>query len=58
MTNAIPMRQLSLSISYSFGKSSNISVKTARRTITNDDILNAENATAAVGQSMMTEGGM
>ena len=58
MTNAIPIRQLSLSISYAFGKSSNISVKTARRTITNDDILNAENATAAVGQSMMTEGGM
>lgn len=41
----IPIRQLTLSVSFSFGKQKNISVKTTKRTITNDTVLN-EKSTA------------
>ena len=52
----LPIRQLSFSVSFSFGKSRNVAVKSAQRTIEADDILNSENAAATVGTSMMGGG--
>ena len=39
----IPIRSVGIELTYNFGKS-NIQVKKARRTITNDDVVNAQNA--------------
>ena len=52
----LPIRQLSFSVSFSFGKTRNVTVKSAQRTIESDDILNSENAAATVGTSMMGGG--
>ena len=56
--NTIPMQQLNFSISWSFGKQGNARVKSARKTIKNDDIINAESTTESLGSSMMGGGMM
>lgn len=40
ITMGVPIRSINLSVSFSFGGQRNIAVKTARRTISNDDQLN------------------
>ena len=40
---AVPIRQIGLTLTYNFGKN-NFQVKKASRTITNDDVVNAQNA--------------
>ena len=40
---AVPIRRIGLELTYSFGKN-NFQVKKAQRTITNDDVVNAQNA--------------
>jgi hypothetical protein len=54
--NVIPMQNLNISISWSFGKQGNIRVKSARKTIQNDDQLNAESTTESLGTSLMGGG--
>jgi outer membrane receptor protein involved in Fe transport len=56
--NVIPMQQLNVSISWSFGKQGSIRVKSTRKTIQNDDIINTESTTESLGSSMMGGGGM
>ena len=56
--NVIPMQQLNVSISWSFGKQGNIRVKSTRKTIQNDDIINTESTTESLGSSMMGGGMM
>ena len=56
--NVIPMQQLNFSISWSFGKQGSARVKSARKTIKNDDIINAESTTESLGSSMMGGGMM
>ena len=40
---AVPIRRIGIELTYSFGKN-NFQVKKAQRTITNDDVVNAQNA--------------
>ena len=54
--NVIPMQQLNVSISWNFGKQGNARVKSARKTIKNDDIINTESTTESLGTSMMGGG--
>ena len=54
--NTIPMQQLNFSISWSFGKQGNARVKSARKTIKNDDVMNTESTTESLGTSMMGGG--
>ena len=56
--NVIPMQQLSFSISWSFGKQGNARVKSARKTIQNDDLINTQSTTESLGSSMMGGGMM
>ena len=60
--NTIPMENLNFSISWSFGKQGNARVKSARKSISNDDVLNMESTAESLGGSMMgggmTGGGM
>ena len=56
--NTIPMQQLNFSISWSFGKQGSARVKSARKTIKNDDIINTESTTESLGSSMMGGGMM
>lgn len=56
--NTIPMQQLNFSISWSFGKQGNARVKSARKTIKNDDIINTESTTESLGSTMMGGGMM
>ncbi len=51
----IPIAQVMLSVSWTFGKNTGFQVKTARRTIQNDEVLNKENQTVGTG---MMGGGM
>ena len=54
--NTIPMQQLNFSISWSFGKQGNARVKSARKTIKNDDVMNTESTSESLGTSMMGGG--
>ena len=54
--NVIPMQNLNISISWSFGKQGSVRVKSARKTIQNDDVLNAESTTESLGTSLMGGG--
>ncbi|MCR5351439.1 MAG: TonB-dependent receptor [Bacteroidales bacterium] len=54
--NVIPMQNLNISISWSFGKQGSARVKSARKTIQNDDVLNAESTTESLGTSLMGGG--
>ena len=54
--NVVPMQQLNVSISWNFGKQGNARVKSARKTIKNDDIINTESTTESLGSSMMGGG--
>ena len=56
--NVIPMQQLNISVSWNFGKQGSARVKSARKTIKNDDIINAESTTESLGNSMMGGGMM
>ena len=56
--NVIPMQQLNFSISWSFGKQGNARVKSARKTIQNDDLINTQSTTESLGSSMMGGGMM
>lgn len=58
MTNTIPMSQISLNISWSFGKQSRGGVKSTRRTIENDDVLNSTSTAESLSGTMMSGGGM
>ena len=54
--NIIPMQNLNLSISWSFGRQGGAHVKNTRTTILNDDVLNAESTTESLGTSLMGGG--
>ena len=54
--NVIPMQQLNVSISWNFGKQGSARVKSTRKTIKNDDIINTESTTESLGSSMMGGG--
>ena len=54
--NVIPMQNLNLSISWSFGRQGGAHVKNTRTTILNDDVLNAESTTESLGTSLMGGG--
>ena len=56
--NVIPMQQLNFSISWSFGKQGSARVKSARKTIQNDDLINTQSTTESLGSSMMGNGMM
>ncbi|NLZ19313.1 MAG: TonB-dependent receptor [Bacteroidales bacterium] len=56
--NTIPMENLNFSISWSFGKQGGAHVKSARKSISNDDVLNVESTAESLGSSMMGSGGM
>ena len=56
--NTIPMENLNFSISWSFGKQGNARVKSARKSISNDDVLNAESTAESLGSTMMGGGMM
>ncbi len=51
MSMAVPIRQASLSISWTFGKQGNYGVKKARRTITNDDVINTQSTAETLNGS-------
>ena len=51
MSIAVPIRQASLSISWTFGKQGNFDVKKTRRTITNDDVINTQSTAEALSGS-------
>ena len=51
MDTTIPMSQVSLSISWTFGKQGSASVKKARRTITEDDIINTQSTAETLSGS-------
>ena len=50
------MQQLNVSISWNFGKQGNARLKSARKTIKNDDIINTESTTESLGSSMLGGG--
>ena len=56
--NTIPMENLNVSISWSFGKQGNARVKSARKSISNDDVLNVESTAESLGGGMMGGGMM
>ncbi len=56
--NTIPMENLNFSISWSFGKQGNARVKSARKSISNDDVLNMESTAESLGSSMLGGGMM
>ena len=51
MNTTVPMSQVSLSISWTFGKQGSASVKKARRTITEDDIINTQSTAETLSGS-------
>jgi hypothetical protein len=51
MSIAVPIRQASLSISWTFGKQGNFGVKKARKTITNDDVINTQSTAETLNGS-------
>ena len=51
MATTVPMRQVGVSISWTFGKQGNFSVKRARRTITNDEVINTQSTAEALSGS-------
>ena len=51
MSIAVPIRQASLSISWTFGKQGSFSVKKTRKTITNDDVINTQSTAEALSGS-------
>ena len=51
MSMAVPIRQASLSVSWTFGKQGNYGVKKARRTITNDDVINTQSTAETLNGS-------
>lgn len=51
MSTTVPIRQVSLSVSWTFGKQGNFGVKTARRTITNDEVINTQSTAEALSGS-------
>ena len=57
MASTIPMRQLSVSVSWTFGKQGNYGVKKARRTITNDEVINTQSTAEALSGSGALGGG-
>ncbi len=57
MSLAIPIRQASLSVSWTFGKQGNYGVKKARRTITNDDVINTQSTAETLNGSGALGGG-
>jgi hypothetical protein len=56
--NTIPMENLNVSISWSFGKQGNARVKSARKSISNDDVLNVESTAESLSGGMMGGGMM
>jgi len=52
------MQQLNFSISWSFGKQGKARVKSARKTIKNDDVMNTESTSESLGTTMMGGGMM
>ena len=56
--NTIPMDNLNFSISWSFGKQGGARVKSARKSISNDDVLNTQSTAESLGSSMMGGGMM
>lgn len=57
MKTIVPMKQLSLSISWTFGKQGNFGVKKARRSITNDEVINTQSTAEALSGSGALGGG-
>ena len=57
MSLAVPIRQASLSVSWTFGKQGNYGVKKARRTITNDDVINTQSTAETLNGSGALGGG-
>ena len=51
MSIAVPIRQASISISWTFGKQGSFSVKKTRKTITNDDVINTQSTAEALSGS-------
>ena len=51
--NVIPMQQLNISLSWSFGKQGNGRVKSARKSIKNDDIINIESTSESMDGGLM-----
>ncbi len=51
MASTIPMRQVGVSISWTFGKQGNFGVKKARRTISNDEVINTQSTAEALSGS-------
>ncbi len=51
MSIAVPIRQASLSISWTFGKQGNFGVKKTRKTITNDDVINTQSTAETLNGS-------
>ena len=57
MSIAVPIRQASVSLSWTFGKQGNASVKKARRTIVNDDVINTQSTAETLNGSGALGGG-
>ena len=57
MKTIVPMKQLSLSVSWTFGKQGNFGVKKARRSITNDEVINTQSTAEALSGSGALGGG-
>jgi hypothetical protein len=57
MSLAVPIRQASLSVNWTFGKQGSASVKKARRTITNDDVINTQSTAETLNGSGALGGG-
>ena len=49
MSTTVPIRMLTFTLSFTFGKQSNISVKTARKTIESDSQLNSQSLGESLG---------
>jgi len=57
MSMEVPVRQISLNLSWSFGKQGSANVKKARRSITNDDVINVESTAETLNGSGALGGG-
>jgi hypothetical protein len=57
MSLAVPIRQASLSVNWTFGKQGSANVKKARRTITNDDVINTQSTAETLNGSGALGGG-
>ena len=57
MTTAIPLSQATFSVSWTFGRQGSASVKRARRTISNEEVINTQSTTERLNSSGALGGG-